>query len=141
MLVSRNMIELEPTPEWYNQLERVLYHGSTIYFWFLFAFGLFLCAWTFKKTKEKGFLLIGMFFLYPFFGLIMREVSNQIYKEELKEIERIRAEQIDGLPVIEVEINLPVFETALVLGLFIVSRTRIKKIEPSTAPTASKPCG
>ncbi len=135
------MIGLEPTPEWWNLLETILIHGSRIYFWLLFGFGLILCIWTFKKTKEKGFLLIAIFFLSPLFGIVMREVSYQIHKDELIERKRARAEQTDSLPSIETNITLPIFETALVVGLFIVCRTRIKKNQPPTLSDATRPTG
>ena len=96
-----------------------------VYFWFLFTFAISVCGWAFGKTKKKAYLFVAVFFVSPFFGAVMEQISRQIHKEEyqrMKEqmIQEDEAKRARGeLIVVESEVSYPLFETFLVLGIFL----------------------
>ena len=101
---------------------------AVFYYWALFATGLGVCLWAGIKKGKKGYLLVGVFFLSPLVGLIFREVSYLLHKEELNHLAELKQQELDtmvanGEPImIENEINIPFFETFLVTGLFLAAR-------------------
>ena len=95
---------------------------SNIYSWALFSSGIIVSIWGFRRNKNKGYLLVALFFFNPFIALIQEEIRYQIHKEE---IEQKIAEGY--IPVIEKNIRLPLFESCLVAGLFFTVRSQ--KIE------------
>ena len=111
---------------------------SQLYFWSLFTAGIAISIWGYKRKKTKGYLLIAVFFLSPFVGLIQQKVSYQIHKEA---IERMRYEQNKQLremigsseiPIVtKKNITLPAFESLLVLGLLLTV------LNSKTEPVAS----
>lgn len=84
------------------------------------------------KKGKRSYLIIGMFFLSPLFGLILNELSYQLHKEELNRIAESKQQELDamitnGEPIlIENKINIPFFETFLVAGLFLTARHESK---------------
>jgi hypothetical protein len=101
---------------------------ADLYYWSLFATGLGICLWAGIKKGKRSYLIIGVFFLSPLFGLIMNELSYQLNKEELNLIAESKQQELDamianGEPfLIENEINIPFFETFLIAGLFLTAR-------------------
>lgn len=101
----------------------------------VYAVGIALSVWTYKKTKIKGYLLIAAFFTLPFISLITREISHEIHKEKLQLIADQRNKELEemrerGEPVVvEQTINFPIFEILLIMGLFYVSKNHIKLCE------------
>jgi hypothetical protein len=135
------MTEYQPVPEWQIQLQNMLGPASTIYYWALFLAGLILCIWTFYKIREKGYLLLALFFLSPFFGVLMSNLSRQIHKAEMEKNQTVISDVSEIRPAFrhtKTSIRIPFFETALVVGLYFVSRNQIRKanqtVEPSGAP-------
>jgi hypothetical protein len=114
-----------------------------VYGWLLFSVGIAVCGWAFKKTKIKAYLLVGLFFLSPFFNAGMRQVSYWIHKEEYEKLREEKNREFQemrarGEPVqIEDQINLPVFETFLVLGLLLVAKSQIKGANQSPETTTA----
>lgn len=133
------MTEYQPVPEWQIQLQSLLGHVSTFYYWTIFIVGLILCAWAFYRIREKGYLLITLFFLSPFFGTTMSYISHQIHKKEIEKIQAQTSEFSEIRPAFrttKTAIRIPFFETALVVGLYFVSRNQIRKANQLVEPTS-----
>ncbi|MEM1222381.1 MAG: hypothetical protein AAGH40_06420 [Verrucomicrobiota bacterium] len=101
---------------------------SQIYFWALFLVGVGISLWGFKRKRSKGYLLIAVFFLSPLFGALYREISYQLHKEEIKIMNKERNLHMEQMiaeghtPFVEQNVRLLLFESILVLGLFLTIR-------------------
>ena len=118
---------------WFN-------HGPELvsaYFWILFIVGLLLSLYAYYRTRVFGYLLVAVYFCFPIINYGIDEVSYRLHREEYERIAAVKNEEIEqmrerGEPiVIERNVNLPIFETFLVLGLFFLSRSHSRlKSEP-----------
>lgn len=101
---------------------------ANVWYWAVIVAGILLCIYYFKKSKLKAYLVICLFFLAPFFELGLQQISYQIHKEELRAYaeqrnEELRQQYEEGIPYIfEHTIVFPIFETCLVVGLFLIAR-------------------
>jgi len=113
---------------------------SSVYFWILFSLGIAVCAWAFRKTNSKAYLVLAVFFLSPFVQRAFTEVQYQIHKKEYRRIAEeknaeLQAMRERGEPVLipEQKVSIHFFESFLVLGLFFTTKNHIKKCEQGGA--------
>ena len=108
---------------------------SQVYFWILFSTGIGISLWGFMKTRFKGYLLIAAFFLSPFVGPLFQEISYQIHTDEIQRMAEQQIKEMEHMlseghvPILtEKNVTLHIFESLLVLGLFLIIRNH--KTEP-----------
>jgi hypothetical protein len=127
---------LSPLEEFFYSQMGLIDKFFDVYFWLLYVFGALVCLWAFKRSKFKAYLVIFLYFLSPFWGVLQTQISRTIHKEEWERIvqeQRLEFERNReaGIPVVtRNSIVIPVFETFLVLGITLLA------FKPSTANKA-----
>jgi len=97
------------------------------YYWILMLVGAAVCVWAISKTKEKAYLLLVFFFVFPLviLGWNRYEAAKYSPKEYVGEVPE------DAIHEIHRFVHMPVAETALVIGIFIVTKRRIREANKS----------
>lgn len=128
-------MEVTPIPDWQIWLWDtgiILIH---IYFWALKVAGLAICFVAFRRTLQRGYLLIALYFLIPFGALIFKELSERRLEAELREHGTQVAES--NYPVRNEQVaTFPLIESFLVLGLYFVTKKQ-KDSNQSPEPTST----
>lgn len=91
--------------------------------------GVGVSLWAWRKTRNTGYLLIAVFFLAPFFGIVRHQLARQLHREEWEQkiaaaeaelqakLERGAVIQIEQRPMV-----IPAFEMLLAIGVAMSAR-------------------
>jgi|GEM_PF-4568019 len=131
-------MELEPV----SPIEELLLRfGPTVvewYYWILMLAGAAFCVWAVKKTEDKAYILLILFFLYPLAIIGWNRIEAEKY-----EISEYVGDIPEGaIHHVETFVHLPIAETLLVLGVFLITKRRIRdasKALDSTVTTCDGP--
>ena len=115
---------------------------NAIYTWLLMVVGFVTSILLGRALKSRGFYLVAVFFLSPICSWGFKEAQYLIHREALDAYaaeQRQRVQAGETLPQIESAVQIPLFETFLVIGLGISLRaSRAQNHAPEPTRSGAK---
>jgi hypothetical protein len=95
----------------------------------LAAAGIVLCVLLFRRARNFGWLLVGVVFLEPFYRLAIRMARGLPLLNHWSHGKG----RGDGVAIIVLNYDFPLYEICAVLGLWLLLR-RVQREKPATVP-------
>lgn len=92
----------------------------------LAAVAIVFCVLLFRRSRNIGWLCIGVTYLYPFFYFVMRLVNGY----HLHPWQTYRGSTAGGVPEVVISFELPLVYLLEALGLYLIYRKSKQEVQP-----------